>query len=89
VLVQVIERMEDAGAGECIEFRPYRSPRDAGRILARWSHSRMEAVGERGAIGIGQHILGTPIDEEFQRVLQYADSCGVPFVWIKDPLTAR
>ena len=37
-MVQVIDRIEDAGGAECIEFRPYRSPVDPSRILANWQY---------------------------------------------------
>ena len=56
-MVQVIDRMEDAGGAECIKFRVYRSPRDPNRILANWQHG----VSEHGMASIGTSQLGVPV----------------------------
>jgi len=80
-MVQVIEKMEDAGGAEFIKFRVYRSPRDPNRVLASWLH----AVDEHGMGSIGQSQLGTLVDIEYQRVLYEAAQYGVPFVWVDDP----
>ena len=51
-MVQVINRMEDAGGAECIKFRVYPSPVNPERILASWQYEKLEPVGPRGAVAI-------------------------------------
>jgi hypothetical protein len=77
-MVQVIDRLEDAGV---IRFTVYRSPRDHNRILANWLH----AVDEHGMGSIGTSVLGTPVEIEYQRVVNEAARYGVPFIWVDDP----
>jgi hypothetical protein len=83
-MVQVVERKEDIGQDECIEFKVYRSPRDPNRILGSWQHGHMEPVGPKGAIAIDHNALGSPVETEYLRVLNCADECGVPFVLVID-----
>jgi|SRR5215831_4964366 len=86
-MVQVIEKLEDAGGAECIEFRVYPSPVDPARIVARWQHGKLEPVGPKGMVAVGQSeprprgLAAT----EYQRVIVYADLHGVLFVWVNDP----
>jgi hypothetical protein len=80
-MVQVIDKLEDAGGAECIRFRVYRSPRDPNRILGSWQHG----VSEQGMASIGTSVLGTPVEIEYQRVLYEAAQYGVPFLWVDDP----
>jgi hypothetical protein len=80
-MVQVIDRMEDAGGAECIQFRVYRSPCDHNLILASWQH----AVSEHGMASIGQSQLGAPVELEFKRAFNEAAQYGVPFLWVDDP----
>jgi hypothetical protein len=84
-MVQVVERRGDVGQGECIEFKVYRSPRDGVRVLGSWQHGHMEPFGSKGAVGIYQNTLGSPVETEFLSVLNCADECGVPFVLVVDP----
>jgi hypothetical protein len=80
-MVQVIDRLEDAGGAECIRFRPYRSPRDPNRILADWQHG----VSQQGMASIGTNVLGTPVKDEYKRAFNEAVKYGVPFLWVDDP----
>ena len=82
-MVQVVERKENVGQSEYIEFRVYRL-RDPNRILGGWQHGHMEPVGSKGAIAIDQNMLGSPVETEYLRVLYCADQCGVPFVFVVD-----
>jgi len=72
-MVQVIERLEDAGV---IRFRVHRSSRDQDLIVGSWQH----AVDEHGMGSIWQNQLGASVDIEYQCVLHVAAQCGVPFV---------
>jgi hypothetical protein len=80
-MVQVIDRMEDAGDAECIKFRVYRSPIDPERILASWQHA--VEVNRMGSIGESQ--LGVPVELQFKRAFNEAAQYGVPFLWVDDP----
>jgi hypothetical protein len=80
-MVQVIDRLEDAGGAECIQFTPYRSPRDPNRILANWQHG----VSQQGMASIGTSVLGTPVKDEYKRAYNEAVQFGVPFLWVDDP----
>jgi hypothetical protein len=82
-MVQVIERLEDAGGAEskCIRFRVYRSPREHNRVLANWQNG----VSEHGMASIGTSQLGVPVEIEFQRAFNEAAQYGVPFLWVDDP----
>jgi len=62
-MVQVIDRMEDAGGAEYIKFRVYRSPVNPERILVSWQH----AVQVNRMASIGTSQLGVPVEIEFQR----------------------
>jgi len=77
-MAQVIDRLEDAGV---IRFSVHRSSRDPHLILGSWQH----AVDEHGMASIGQGPLGSPVQIEYQRVLDEAARYGVPFVWVDDP----
>jgi hypothetical protein len=80
-MVQVIDRMEDAGGAECIKFRVYRSTVNPERVLARWQH-----VFEVNGMGsIGQSQLRVPVEIEYQRAFNEAAQYGVPFLWVDDP----
>jgi hypothetical protein len=58
-MVQVIDRLEDAGGAECIKFRVYRSTVNPERIRARWQHAA--EVSGMGSIGQSQPgVLGVP-----------------------------
>jgi hypothetical protein len=82
-MVQVIDRLEDAGGAEYIRFRPYRSPRPGARnrILANWQHD----VSQQGMASIGTSVLGTPVEDEYRRAYNEAVDYGVPFLWVDDP----
>jgi hypothetical protein len=80
-MVQVIDRIEDAGGTEYIKFRVYRSSRDHNLILGSWQH----AVDEHGMGSIGQSQLGVPVEIEFKRAFNEAAQYGVPFLWVDDP----
>ena len=83
-MVQVIERLEEAGGADeskCIRFGPYRSPRDPNRILANWQHG----ASEHGMASIGTSELGVPVETEFKRAFNEAVQYGVPFLWVEDP----
>jgi hypothetical protein len=80
-MVQVIEKLEDAGGAECIRFKPYRSPRDPNRKLADWQHG----VSEQGMASIGTSVLRTPVKDEFKRAFNEAVQYDVPFLWVDDP----
>jgi hypothetical protein len=77
-MVQVIDRMEDAGAAECIKFRVYRSPVNPERILASWQHAD-------GMASIATSKLGVSVEIEFQRAFNEAAQYGVPFLLVDDP----
>jgi hypothetical protein len=78
-MVQVIDRLEDAGGAEYIQFRPYRSPRDPNCILANWQHG----VSQQASIGTS--MLSTPVKVEYKRAFNEAVQYGVPFLWVDDP----
>jgi hypothetical protein len=80
-MVQVIERLEDAGGAEYIKLRVHRSSRDPHRILGSWLHP----VDEHGMASIGQSPLGSPVEIEFKRAFNEAAQHGVPFLWVDDP----
>jgi hypothetical protein len=80
-MVQVIDRSEDACGAECIQFTPYRSPRDPNRILANWQHG----VSQQDMASIGTSVLGTPVTDEYKRAYNEAVQFGVPFLWVDDP----
>jgi hypothetical protein len=80
-MVQVIDRMEDAGGAEYIKFRVYRSPVNPERILASWQH----AVEVNRMASIGTSQLGVPVEIEFQRAFNEAAQYGVQFLWVDDP----
>ena len=82
-MVQIIENRKDAQSAECIEFRPYRSPNNPARILAHWMYAVEEP--DFKAVSIGHNVLGTPVEEEYRRVLVFAQQVGVPFVRVNDP----
>jgi hypothetical protein len=75
-MVQVIDRLEEAGV---IRFRVHRSFRDPNLILGSWQH----AVDEHGMGSIGQSP-GSPVEIEYQRAFNEAAQYGVPFVWVDD-----
>ena len=79
-MVQVIDGLEDAAGARYIYFRVYRSksPVNPNRILGRWQHAANDG-------SIGQSKLGTPVEIEYQRVIDEAVRYGVPFVWVDDP----
>ena len=80
-MVQVIERLEDAGAAGYIKFTPYRSPRDHNLILGSWQHG----VSHQGVASIGMSLLGTPVKDDYKRAYNEAVQYGVPFLWVDDP----
>jgi hypothetical protein len=84
-MVAIIERKDAAAGAEFIELSVYRSPTSADRILGRWQHANEEPFGDRTADAIAQSRLGTPVEIEFERVVAYADACGIPFLWVNDP----
>jgi hypothetical protein len=85
-VIHVIENKEDAGTDPCIKLSVYRSPTNPNRILGRWQHSESVQGGDKGLIAISQSQLGTPIEIEFQRTVDCGYRCGVPFLWVDDPL---
>jgi hypothetical protein len=85
-MVAIVERQNDAGGAECIEFRVYRSPReDSDRILGAWQHATEEPFGDKTAGAIAGNMLGTPVEVEFRNVVSFADVVGIPFIWVNDP----
>jgi hypothetical protein len=81
-MVQVIDKLEDAGGAECIRFRVYPSSTNPERILARWQHP-VEVNGM--GVSIGHSLLGVPVEVEFQRAFNEAAQYRVPFLWVDDP----
>jgi hypothetical protein len=79
-MVQVIDRIEDAGGAECIEFRPYRSPVDPSRILANWQYG----ASVNGMASIATSQLGVPVDIEYRRAFNEAVQHGMPYLWVND-----
>ena len=79
-MVQVIDRLEDAGGAECIKLRVHSSSRDSNLILGDWQH----AVDEHGMARIGQSQLGGSVDLEYKRAYNEAVKYGVPFLWVDD-----
>jgi hypothetical protein len=84
VLVQIIEKMKDAGSAEFIELKVYRSSADPNLIVGIWQHSESVPIEPKGAIRISQNAPGGAIEVEFKRAVDCACRCGVPFVWIND-----
>ena len=80
-MVAVIEEKNYAGTAQHIEFKVYRSPTDANRIVGSWRFAGPAPA----EIVIDESRLGTPIEIEFGRVLDCADQHGIPFVWVNDP----
>jgi len=80
-MVQVIDRLEDAGGAECIKLRVRRSSRDPNLILGDWQH----AADEHGMASIGQSQLGGSVDLEYKRAYNEAVEYGVLFLWVDDP----
>ena len=72
-----------ARGAECIQFRPYRSPRDPNRILANWGPHGVDEPGRMASIGTS--VLGTPVKDEYKRAYNEAVHFGVPFLWVDDP----
>lgn len=81
--MQVIDRLEDAGGTECIQFRPYRSPRDPDRILASWGPHAVDEPARTASLGTS--VLGRPVELEFKYAYNEAAQYGVPFLWVDDP----
>jgi hypothetical protein len=78
-MVQVIDRLEDAGV---IKFRVHRSSRDHNLILGSWQH----AVDEANGMGsIGQSEQGGLVQCEYQRARSWAAQHSVSFLWVDDP----
>jgi hypothetical protein len=88
-MVQIIEKQQDAEGAECIKFRVYRSqnPNTPDLILGEWQHATEEPNpgNPKGALGIANSQLGTPVGIEYEHVKTHADKHGVPFVWVDDP----
>ena len=80
-MVQIIDRLEDAGGAECIRLRVRRSSGDPNLILGDWQH----AADEHGRASIGQSQLGGSVDLEYKRAYNEAVRYGVPFLWVDDP----
>ena len=74
-MVQVIDRLEDAGGAEYIHFKPYRSPRDPNRILANWGPHGVDEPGRMASLGTS--VLGTPVELEFKSAYNEAVQYGV------------
>ena len=75
-MVQVIDRLEDAGGAEYIQFRPYRSLRDPNRILANWQHG----VSQQDMASLGTSVLGAAVKDEYKRAYNEATQFGLPFL---------
>jgi hypothetical protein len=84
-LVQIIESTQDAGSGQFVELRVYRSSVDHNKIVGVWQHSQSVPIAPKGAMAIAQNVPGGAIDMEFARLVDHAHRCGVPFVWVNDP----
>jgi hypothetical protein len=82
-MVQIIDRLEDAGGAECIQFKPYPSSRDPNRILASWGPHAVDEPGRMGSLGTS--VLGIPVDIEYKRAFNEAVQHGVRFLWVDDP----
>jgi hypothetical protein len=83
-VVRVVERKEDAGPARYIEYKAYRSPGDPRLILGAWQYAESVA-GAKAAIATATSNLGTPVETDFRRALDYADRHAIPFVWVNDP----
>jgi hypothetical protein len=77
-MVQVIERLEEAGGADYIKFRVYRSHRG---IRANWQCGQSE----HGMGSIGTSLLGLDVETDFKRAYNDAVQYGVPFLWVDDP----
>ena len=82
-MVQVIDRMEDAGGAEYIHLRVRRSRVKHDLILADWGPHGVDEPGRMASIGQSQ--LGTPVELEFKHAFNEAVQYGVPFLWVDDP----
>ena len=80
-MVQVIDRLEDAGGAKYIKLSVRRSSPDPNRILGDWQH----AADEHGMASIGQSTLGGSVVLEYKRAFNEAVQYGVPFLWVDDP----
>lgn len=83
-MVEIIENEQDAGGAERIRFRPYRSTRRPGVILASWKYAP-EPADPKGPALILENKLGTPAVIELPNAMIAAYQYSVRFVWIDDP----
>ena len=83
-MVQIIEDEQDAGGAECIRFRPYRSKRAPGEIVARWQLSQ-RLPEPKGAVQMTRDALDTPLRIKFMGAVELAHHDGIPLIWIDDP----
>jgi hypothetical protein len=82
-MVQVIDRMEDAGGAEYIHLRVRRSRVNHDLILADWGPHGVDEPGRMASIGTS--VLGTPVKDEYKRAYNEAVQFDVPFLWVDDP----
>jgi hypothetical protein len=47
--------------------------------------ARHGPVDAKGSALVPGHILGTPVEIEFERAVTAAHENGIPFVWVDDP----
>lgn len=80
-MVTIIEKKEDAGGAECIDFKVDRSFREPDRILGKWQHP-LEELG--GLVSIPQNDFNGTVDEEFKKVVTFAECHGIPFILVND-----
>jgi hypothetical protein len=78
-VVAVIEGEEEAYGAKYIEFRVHRSEADPDVILGSWRLVHGEST------LVDQSKPDSPVAIEFRHVVDCADQCGIPFVWVNDP----
>lgn len=80
IMVQIVEKEEDAAGADRIEFRIIHT--QTGHIRGQWQDARDEPG---GLASIAHSEPMSLIGDEFRRVIIYADSRQMPFIWVNDP----
>ena len=83
-MAQVIDTKDAAGDGACIEFRVSLSPSDRTTVFGEMFFAESDG-GQHSPIAMTVGNLGVPVERAFLDTVRYADSRGIPFIWIDDP----
>jgi hypothetical protein len=84
-MVQVIDSKDTAGESACIEFRVSLSPTDRTTVFGEMLFAESYDGGRHSPRVFTEGKLGVPVEQAFLDAVRYADSRGIPFIWIDDP----